>query len=114
MRKTNGGVQYPNAHPKVICLSGSTRFAEEFNRIAIRETLLGHIVLRPEVVEYDPETDIQHTDLDTKELVDGVYFRKIEMADELLVVNLDGYIGESTSREISYARYLGTPIRYEF
>jgi hypothetical protein len=47
-----------------------------------------------------------------KEIVDEVHKRKIDLADEVLVLNIDGYIGESTRSEINYAMAHGKPVRY--
>jgi cell division protein FtsB len=44
--------------------------------------------------------------------LDELHKRKIDLADEVLVLNVGGYIGESTRSEIEYARKLGKPVRY--
>ena len=48
----------------------------------------------------------------TKEMLDDMHKRKIDMADEIFVINVDGYIGSSTRSEIEYARKTGKPVRY--
>ena len=48
----------------------------------------------------------------TKEMLDDMHKRKIDMADEIFVINVDGYIGESTRSEINYAMEKGMPVRY--
>ena len=88
-----------------MCICGSIRFVDEM-RAANRElTLAGAIVVAPgeagEVV-----TDDQKTALD------ALHLRKIDLADRVLVVNPDGYIGESTGREIAYARDIGKAVSY--
>jgi len=47
-----------------------------------------------------------------KQRLDTLHLRKIDLADEILVLNQDGYIGESTRREIDYAASLGKPVRF--
>ncbi|WP_331276059.1 hypothetical protein [Streptomyces sp. Qhu-G9] len=49
-----------------------------------------------------------------KQVLDDLHLRKIDLADEVLIVNPGGYIGDSTAREIEYARSLGKPIRYTY
>ena len=45
-------------------------------------------------------------------MLDDMHLRKIDMADEIFVINDGGYIGESTRREIEYAKATGKPVRY--
>jgi hypothetical protein len=47
-----------------------------------------------------------------KPMLDDLHFRKIDLADEVFILNVAGYIGESTARELAYAESLGKPIRY--
>ena len=104
--------------PKVICLSGSTRFERAYERAMIEETLAGNIVLSIGVnMRTDParymlsdKSDEELTQI--KEGLDELHLRKIDMADELLVLNVDGYMGESTSREVQYAKDNNKLIRY--
>ena len=48
----------------------------------------------------------------TKEMLDDMHKRKIDMADEIYVINVGGYIGESTRSEIEYAKKNGREVRY--
>ena len=48
----------------------------------------------------------------TKEMLDDMHKRKIDMADEIFVINVGGYIGESTRSEIEYAVNTGKIVRY--
>ncbi len=98
----------PTGRPEIVCLCGSLRFADEL-RAAHRElTFAGVIVVAPgEAGEPgEPVTDEQ------KSLLDALHLRKIDLADRVLVVNPGGYVGESTSREIAYARATGTPVSF--
>ena len=48
----------------------------------------------------------------TKEMLDDMHKRKIDMADEIFVINVNGYIGESTKSEIEYAKLHGKKVNY--
>lgn len=102
--------------PKIVCLCGSTRFWREFQRAGLRETMAGSIVLS---IGAASGTDDEHFgnlppgEYDqVKEMLDQLHLRKIDLADEILVLNLGGYIGASTRRERDYALALGKPVRY--
>jgi len=101
---------------KIICLCGSTRFTEQMLVKQWELTKQGHIVLSwcavPEwYFQGDDKTHIGDQE-GVKEIVDEVHLRKIDIADEVFVLNIGGYIGESTRHEIEYARKLGKPINY--
>ena len=98
--------------PRVVCLCGSTRFAETFNRVAEEETLAGRIVVRPEVVTYSSANDPQKHAPGVKTALDELHLRKIDLADEVLILNQNGYMGESTRRELAYARAQGKKVRF--
>ncbi|MGH3353405.1 MAG: hypothetical protein ACRDPS_22275 [Nocardioides sp.] len=91
--------------PEIVCICGSTRFVEEM-RTANRDlTFAGVIVVAP------GEADGSVTE-EQKVALDALHLRKIDLADRVLVVNPGGYVGESTSREIAYARAVGKPISF--
>lgn len=99
--------------PEIVCICGSTRFMDEM-RAANRDlTLAGVIVVAPGVFvrAEDHEADELITN-EQKAALDTLHLRKIDLADRVLVVNPGGYIGESTSREIAYARATGKPISF--
>lgn len=102
--------------PTIVCLCGSTRFTEAYQRANLEETLQGRIVL---TIGCDMRSDNDlFADLSLRELgrikqnLDTLHLRKIDLADEVLILNVDGYIGESTRRELEYARKHGKHIRY--
>lgn len=102
--------------PTIVCLCGSTRFWRTFQQAGLQETLAGKIVLS---IGAASGTDDEHfgnlprEEYDrVKENLDQLHLRKIDLADEVLILNVDGYMGESTRRELAYARSLGKPIRY--
>ena len=90
--------------PIVVCLCGSTRFMEAFHAENRRLSLAGYIVLTVELVTYDGATDPQRANPEQKRRLDELHLRKIDLADVVLVLNVGGYVGESTKREIEYAR----------
>ncbi|TDU90926.1 hypothetical protein EV138_4527 [Kribbella voronezhensis] len=99
--------------PEIVCICGSTRFVDEM-RAANRDlTFAGAIVVAPGVFPRaeDDEASESITD-EQKTALGALHLRKIDLADRVLVVNPGGYIGESTSREIAYARATGKPISF--
>jgi hypothetical protein len=100
--------------PNIICLCGSTRFIELF---AIKMWELereGNIVLGCTLLPmwYCRTPSHFGEATGTKEHCDELHLRKIDIADEVFVLNVDGYIGESTRNEINYAMRLGKSVRY--
>ncbi len=102
---------------KVITLCGSTRFKEEFIRVQKELTLKGYIVISVGLFGHSGDEEVweglsEDTLTKTKIMLDDMHKRKIDMADEIYVINVDGYIGESTSSEIEYAKKHGKVINY--
>ena len=95
---------------KVITLCGSTRFKEEFLEAQKRLTLEGNIVIS--VGLFGHAGDGQVWSEGVKAMLDDMHKRKIDMADEIFVINAGGYIGESTRSEIEYALKTGKEVRY--
>ncbi len=96
--------------PTIVCLCGSTRFADAYATAYREESLAGKIVLSVGVMIHTGDLPIRH-DGPEKRLLDELHLRKIDLADEVLVLNVGGYIGESTARELAYARQHGKHIR---
>jgi hypothetical protein len=100
-------VRVPQYHQKVIVLCGSTRFKAQWIHLEQLLSKIGHV---PIVVEfYHHDHDVQITD-EVKKRLDWLHLRKIDMADAIFVVNHNGYVGESTMKEILYAHATGKPI----
>ena len=95
---------------KVITLCGSTRFKDEFLAAQKRLTLEGNIVISVGLFGHSGDDEVWTEG--TKAMLDDMHLRKIDMADEIFVINVGGYIGESTRREIAYATKTGTVIKY--
>ena len=90
---------------KVITLCGSTRFKEAFLEVQKRLTLAGNIVISVGLFGHSGDEEVWAPE--TKEMLDEMNKRKIDMADEIFVINVDGYIGVSTRSEIEYAMATG-------
>jgi len=100
--------------PRIICLCGSTKFMSAFDHANRQETLDNQIVVSVGV-------DLQYRDVHVapdaptrdviKKVLDPLHKRKIDLADEILVINVDGYIGKSTEDEIRYAVRRRKPVR---
>lgn len=102
--------------PRIVCLCGSTRFSEAYQEANLRETLEGRIVL---TIGADMKSDNDlfllmppNERAHLKKTLDELHLRKIDLADEVLVLNVGDYIGESTQREIEYARNHHKVIRW--
>ena len=95
---------------EVITLCGSTRFKDEFIEQQKRLTLEGKIVISVGLFGHSGDNEVFNDD--TKEMLDDMHKRKIDMADKIFVVNVGGYIGESTKSEIKYAEKTGKKIDY--
>ena len=102
---------------KVITLCGSTRFKEAFMEAQKRLTLAGNIVISVGIFGHSENDDIlKEMDDDTLEktkiMLDDMHRCRIDMADEIYVINVNGYIGDSTKSEIAYAKATGKKINY--
>ena len=95
---------------KVITLCGSTRFRDAFTEAQKRLTLEGNIVISVGLFGHAGDDEVWKPG--TKEMLDDMHKRKIDMADEIYVINVGGYIGESTRSEIEYARRTGKTVRF--
>ena len=95
---------------KVITLCGSTRFKEQFLEVQKRLTLEGNIVISVGLFGHSGDEEVWTPG--TKEMLDNMHKRKIDMADAIYVINVGGYIGESTRSEIEYAIRNGKEVRY--
>jgi len=103
--------------PVIVCLCGSTRFYDTFGQVNLERTLAGEIVLSIGC-DFRSDTDLASAGTLGKNLeqvkreLDELHKRKIDLADYVLVLNVGGYIGDSTRSEISYATAEGKPVTY--
>ena len=86
--------------PTIITLCGSTKFRDEFHKTNAILTGKGHIVLSVGFFMHSEETPVSD---EQKRALDVLHFRKIDASDAIYVINVGGYIGASTAREIAYA-----------
>ena len=101
----------------VITLCGSTRFKEAFEAANKRLTLEGFIVISVGLYGHSGDREVweqmdEGTLTRTKEMLDDMHKRKIDMADAVFVINVGGYIGSSTASEIAYAVKTGKEVYY--
>ncbi|MBR0419732.1 MAG: hypothetical protein IJI66_11235 [Erysipelotrichaceae bacterium] len=102
---------------KVITLCGSTRFKDAFMETQKKLTLEGNIVISVGLFGHSGDNEVWE-DMDegtltrTKQMLDDMHKRKIDLADEIFVINVGGYIGDSTKSEIEYATQAGKTVRY--
>ena len=95
---------------KVITLCGSTRFKDEFLEAQKRLTLEGNVVISVGLFGHSGDDEVWTEGV--KDMLDRQHLAKIDLADEIFVINVGGYIGESTKREIAYAEFKGKTITY--
>ena len=93
---------------KIVTLCGSLRFKKEMMEVAEKLALLGDCVLTP---VYPTSENSVRTKEQLIKLKDA-HFKRIELSDAILVVNINNYIGDSTNLEIDYAKKLGKKIIY--
>lgn len=108
---------FENPFYPVITLCGSTRFKDEFYEAQKKLTLDGYIVISVGLFGHAGDQEVwesmdEGTLTKTKEMLDEMHKRKIDMADEIFVINVGGYIGDSTKSEIKYAMEHGKKIEY--
>ena len=101
----------------VMTLCGSTRFKNAFMEAQKRLTLEGNIVISVGLFGHSGDSEVwdgmdEGTLSKTKEMLDDMHKRKIDMADSIYVINVGGYIGDSTRSEIEYAKQHGKGVQY--
>ena len=95
---------------KVITLCGSTRFKDAFLETQKRLTLEGNIVISVGLFGHSGDEEVWTPGI--KEMLDDMHLAKIDMADEIFVINVGRYIGSSTQSEIEYAQATEKKVRY--
>ncbi len=94
----------------VITLCGSTRFKEKFLEVQKRLTLSGNIVISVGLFGHSGDDEVWTEGM--KEMLDDMHKRKIDMVDGIFVINVGGYVGQSTRSEIEYALKNGKTVEY--
>jgi hypothetical protein len=95
---------------KIITLCGSTKFKDEFIAEQKRLTLEGNIVISVGLFGHSGDEEVWSNV--TKIMLDDMHKRKIDLADEIFVINVGGYIGNSTRSEIEYAMKISKKVTY--
>ena len=95
---------------KIITLCGSTKFKAQFLGEQKRLTLAGNIVISVGLFGHSGDQEVWTSNV--KEMLDDMHKRKIDLADQIHVINVGGYIGSSTKSEIEYAEKMGKKITY--
>lgn len=94
----------------VVTLCGSTKFKDAFLKMQKRLTLAGAVVISVGLFGHSGDDEVW--DGNTKQMLDDIHLQKIDMADEIMVIDVCGYIEESTAREIEYAKSKGKKVHY--
>lgn len=95
---------------KIVTLCGSTKFRDEFIAEQKRLTLAGNIVISVGLFGHSGDNEVWTEEI--KEMLDDMHKRKIDIADEIFVINVGGYIGSSTRSEIEYAKQTKKIVKY--
>jgi len=101
--------------PKIVCFCGSTRFANTYMIERWKLEKQGIITLGINILPNGYFTEKDHHGAEqecVKHILDELHFSKIDMADEVVILNVGGYIGESTKAELEYAKKRGKCITY--
>lgn len=105
-------IELPDDFPRIVCLCGSTRFMDAFHAIGWQLTLEGYIVLTVGVCKHAEDHGGEALGQDVADKLDVLHCRKIDLADWVFVLNVGGYIGDSTCAEIEYAESIGKRVTY--
>ena len=93
---------------KIVTLCGSLKFKKEMMKVAEKMAFDGYCILTP---VYPVSENIERTEEQLIKLKEA-HFKRIELSDAILVVNINNYIGDSTNLEIDYAKKIGKKIIY--
>lgn len=105
--------RHVEVRPQIVCLCGSTRFMDHFHEAGWVCTMRGEIVLSVGVSKHlPPDHGGEAMGPEVAAKLDELHLRKIDLADYVLVLDVDGYVGEGTSREIDYAARTGKPVLF--
>lgn len=97
--------------PEVVVLCGSTRFKQQFFEANFRFSMEGRIVISVGWFGH-ADKDVYDPTPEEKRMLDELHKRKIDLCDSIFVVNVGGYIGDSTRGEIEYAEAHGKMVRW--
>lgn len=89
---------------KIITICGSMQFSEKMREEQLRLSREGNVILMPIINTEEIDTD--------EEMFCNIHFEKIRMSEEIFVINVGGYVGKHTAREIQFASQLGKRITF--
>jgi hypothetical protein len=95
---------------KKVAICGSMRFVEDMIEVQKHLSYQGVIVLMPSFTLASPGT--VHIPAEIKKQFAEMHRERIDMADEIFVVNVGGYFGSDTDKDIEYAESVGKPVKY--
>ena len=94
---------------KIITVCGSYKFKDEMIEMTEKLTIMGKCILTPnELTRHGKDAYTKDEAL----MIDKMHKEKIKLSDAILVVNVNGYIGNSTNSEIEYAKLLNKEVLY--
>jgi len=109
MNKMVKQINLPDGFPEIVTLSGSTRFKNEFLEVQKQLGLEGKIVISVSVFGHADNLQLSE---EQKSKLDELHLRKIDLADTVYVIDVEGYIGGSTRNEIAYAKANHKKMKY--
>lgn len=99
--------------PEIVCLCGPLRFMDAFRQAEYDFEMQGKIVVGPSFLPGAAKHDgLTGCTPEQKVMLDELHKRKIDLCDTVFVLNVGGYIGDSTRSEIEYAEKTGKPVYY--
>ena len=101
--------------PRIYCICGSSRFCADIAVIKWEIEKTGSIAIGLHLLPVGYKDGQSHHQAEfegVSDILDELHLRKIDLADEILIANINGYIGERTAFEIKYAKRIGKPISY--
>jgi hypothetical protein len=104
-------VTFERSAPLIVCLCGSSRFRAEYEHHADRLTHDGAIIVTIHCFK-GQHSEVPGMDEAVRGSLDELHKRKIDLADRVFVINVGGYVGDSTRSEIAYARAKGKPVEF--
>lgn len=108
MRNPMNSWERSDSGNNVITLCGSSKFKDEFIKVQKELSLKGYLVLSLGLFGHSGDEEAW----EKKDLLDKVHTKKIDISSSVFVIDVGGYIGESTRREIDYARRYGKKVYY--
>lgn len=94
---------------RIITICGSLRFQKEMMELSEELELAGNCVLAPIYPVRQGKDAYTESEVS---VLNAMHREKIKLSDAVFIVNVDGYMGDSTKSEMEYAKALGKEILY--